>query len=341
MTTSVISRLLTNKSAIGQTRIEAVDESCAVAAGEVVVRLVSFGLSANNITYAALGDWLKYWQFFPTGVDGWGQMPVWGFADVVASGTDGIEVGERFYGYFPIRSLFRMKADRISERGFYDGVFHSTALPTAYNFYTRCSADPGYAPELEDYQMLFRPLFITSYMLADFLVDNSYFGANRLLVSSASAKTAYGTAYCLKNIAGIEVIGLTSARNKAFVEELGCYDSVLSYDEMGAITAGVATTYVDFSGDEDLRRAVHDMLGPDLVYDCFAGTAAHDRPLDPGTLKGPAPIFFFAPIQIKKRNVDWTPQGLQERYGKAEQDFYQTVSNPAAPWMTLVHHQGM
>jgi hypothetical protein len=58
-------------------------------------------LTTNNITYAAFGDALGYWQFFPTGEAGWGHMPVWGFADVAASQAPGIEPGERFFGFFP------------------------------------------------------------------------------------------------------------------------------------------------------------------------------------------------------------------------------------------------
>ena len=46
--------------------------------------------------------------------------------------------------------------------------------------------------------MIVRPLFITSFMLADFLQDNAFFGARQVVVSSASSKTAYGTAFCLQ-----------------------------------------------------------------------------------------------------------------------------------------------
>ena len=40
--------------------------------GEVRLAVDSFALTSNNITYAALGDAMNYWQFFPTGEDGWG-----------------------------------------------------------------------------------------------------------------------------------------------------------------------------------------------------------------------------------------------------------------------------
>ncbi len=66
--------------------------------------------------------------------------------------------------------------------------------------------------------MLVRPLFITSFMLADFLQDNAFFGARQLLISSASSKTAYGTAFCLAEERAMELLALTSVRNRGFVE---------------------------------------------------------------------------------------------------------------------------
>jgi len=53
--------------------------------GQVRVRVESFSLTANNITYAAFGDAMSYWQFWPTGDAGWGVVPVWGFGAVTES----------------------------------------------------------------------------------------------------------------------------------------------------------------------------------------------------------------------------------------------------------------
>lgn len=341
MANQTITRLLTDKANVGTTTIDVLNDDKALGDGEILVKVDQFGLSSNNITYAALGDFMNYWKFFPTGQDGWGHMPVWGFADVVASNVDGIAVGERFYGYFPVATRFRMAPIRVTERGFYDGAEHRLELVSAYNFYTRCSADAGYSPDMEEYQMLFRPLFITSFMLADYLEDNDCFGAKRLLVSSASSKTAYGTAYCLEGRDDLEVIALTSAKNKAFVEKLGCYDTVISYEELDTLERETPITYVDFSGDYDLRTRIHDYFGPSLVFDCFAGTAANTGERQEVNVSGPRPVFFFAPNQIKKRNADWTPQGFNERYGAAEKSFYARVSDAAHPWMTLSRHEGM
>jgi len=248
-----VTRLLTRKTALGETRLEQQREEISRAEPEILAQIKSFAITTNNITYAAFGDSMRYWQFFPSGQPKWGQMPVWGFADIVASNVPGLAVGERFYGYFPIASHLRMRPERVTPRGFYDGAGHRKDLTSAYNQYTRCSADPTYAADLESYQMLFRPLFLTSFMLADFLQDNGFFGASQLIVSSASSKTAYGTAFCLQDSEDVDLVGLTSAHHRTFVERLGCYGRVAEYDAISRLAVGSPTLYVDFSGDEALR----------------------------------------------------------------------------------------
>jgi hypothetical protein len=336
-----VTRLLTRKDDVGSTMIGTFDRPTTPADGEAILRLASFSLTTNNITYAAFGDAMNYWDFFPTGQAGFGHMPVWGFADVVASSVPGVEPGERFYGYFPIASHIVMRPERVSERGFYDGAEHRRALVSAYNQYARCSADPAYRPELESLQALYRPLFLTSFMLADFLSDNSFFGAKRLVFSSASAKTAYGAAFCLRNDAGVETIGLTSARNATFVAGLGCYASTLTYDALETLDAAVPTLYVDFAGDNALRARIHRHFGAALVHDCYVGSASNQNFLQPDDLPGPKPQFFFAPVQIKKRNADWGAAEVTSRYNAMQTRFFDHVSNVRPPWIDIVESAGL
>lgn len=60
----------------------------ALAEGQALLAVGEFALTANNVTYAALGDALRYWEFFPAG-EGLGIVPVWGFAEVLASRCPG------------------------------------------------------------------------------------------------------------------------------------------------------------------------------------------------------------------------------------------------------------
>ncbi len=316
--------------------------------GEVRLDIDKFALTSNNITYAAFGQAMNYWSFFPTAADdaGWGRIPVWGFATVVQSLHDQVEVGERLYGYYPMSSSLVVQPTRVSGAGFSDGASHRTDLHAVYNQYLRCSADPFYTPPSEDLQALLRPLFVTSWLIDDFLADNNFFGAldeprasGLMLLSSASSKTAYGTAFQLAQRPGLKVIGLTSSANVAFCESLGCYARVLSYEQLGDIDAGAPCIYIDFAGNAALRREIHGRFR-NLKYSSSIG-GTHVEHLGGGRdLPGPRATLFFAPAQIKKRHADWGAEGLSQRLLQAWRAFLATVNNPARPWVVLQQHRG-
>jgi hypothetical protein len=191
---------------------------------------------------------------------------------------------------------------------------------------TATSGDPAYEPAREDLQAVFRPLFMTSFMLADFLTDNAMFGASTVVLSSASSKTAYGTAFLLD---GVRRIGLTSPGNVSFTDSLGCYDAVSTYEELD-LPAG-PTVFVDIAGDPVLRRRVHE--GAQLVHSAVVGAAHHDATpdLQEKALPGPRPTFFFAPDQMRKRYADWGPDGVEEGHAQAWARF----APVAAGWVDL------
>jgi hypothetical protein len=309
--------------------------------GEVLLRVDSFAFTANNVTYAMFGDAMKYWQFFPTGDADWGMIPVWGFATVTASSVDGIKAGERFYGYYPMATQLVVQPERVAPGGFVDGAEHRAGLAAVYNQYSRCSTDPGYQAAQEAQQMILRPLFFTSFLIDDFLEDNRFYGAERVVLSSASSKTAYGTAFCLAQRKNIEVIGLTSRANLEFVRGLGCYHQVLTYDEVADVSANVATVYVDFSGNVNLRRDIHTHLGDALKYSASIGGTDWQHIGKVGELPGPRPTLFFAPAQIKKRIADWGGATLQAKLAAAWKDFMLPVTRPDQPWLHVVEAKGI
>ena len=309
--------------------------------GEVLLRVNCFAFTTNNVTYAMFGDAMKYWQFFPTGEADWGMIPVWGFATVETSRVDEIKVGERFYGYFPMATELIMQPDRVTPGGFVDGAEHRAALPLVYNQYSRCNTDPGYHPQREGQQMILRPLFFTSFLIDDFLEDNQFFGAQRVLLSSASSKTAYGTAFCLSQRKNVEVVGLTSPANLDFVRGLGCYHEVLTYDEVSDLSATDTTVYVDFSGNVNRRREIHTHLGGALKYSASIGGTDWEHLGKVGDLLGPRPTLFFAPSQIKKRIADWGGATLQGKLAAAWQDFMVPVTRSDQPWLCVVGAKGV
>ncbi|MCF8176979.1 MAG: DUF2855 family protein, partial [Sulfuritalea sp.] len=116
---------------------------------QIRLQVEKFALTSNNITYAAFGEAMSYWDFFPA-ADGWGRIPVWGFARVVESRHADIQVGEKFYGYYPMSTSVILQAHRVASKGFMDGAEHRAALHAVYNSYTKCDTDPFYSRETED-----------------------------------------------------------------------------------------------------------------------------------------------------------------------------------------------
>ena len=294
----------------------------ALADGEALLRVDRVGLTANNVTYAVLGEAMRYWEFFPPeprGLDGrWGLPPLWGFAEVVASTVEGVEPGRRIYGYLPPAGHLVVRPDRVDESGFRDASTHRAGLPSPYNAYRSTDGDPAYRAEQEDLLILFRPLFFTSFMLADQVVDNDWYGAESLVLSSASSKTAYAAAFELHG-RGHRLIGLTSPGNLAFTRSLGCYDDVLAYDDIAALDV-VPTVYLDLSGAPAHRAALRAHLGDRLVRDIAVGLTRQTPNADA------AEEVFFAPVQMRKRSRDWGRDGLDARFADAWQRFSQVVS---------------
>ena len=325
------------------------EPDAALAEGQVLVRIEHFALTSNNITYAAFGEAMNYWQFFPVPAEAdgsaWGCIPVWGFGVVAESLHPGVTVGERLYGYWPMASHAVLQPARVSPAGFADGAAHRAGLHAVYNQYLRCSADPFYSADSEALQALLRPLFVTAWLIDDFLADNAFFGSTSaaqrgaMLLSSASSKTAYATAALLAQRPEVEVIGLTSAANAAFCRSLGVYGRVLAYEDLDTLAAGTPCVYVDFAGNADLRRSVHGRFGA-LAYSCSIGGTHVDQLGGARDLPGPKPTLFFAPAQVKKRSAEWGGAELNRRMVEAWHAFRARVADPAAPWIVVQQHRG-
>ncbi|MGI8460598.1 MAG: DUF2855 family protein [Solirubrobacterales bacterium] len=321
--------------------------------GEALLSVSRFGLTANNITYTVFGDAMNYWDFFPA-EDGWGRMPVWGFADVVASNAEGVAEGKRVYGYFPPSSHLIVRPDRADEAGFLDSSPHRAALPVVYNHYVFTDTDPNYDSDSEDAQMLLRPLFATSFLLDDQLADPMqmgssrtgreaedsaavvpFFGASTVVLSSASSKTALAAAFLIARRDGPALVGLTSASRVGFVEGTGTYGRVVPYEEIGTLGDGPAV-YLDFSGDADLRGTVHAHYGDELAHSFTIGATHWDKMAGGGELPGPTPTFFFAPDRAAKRTTDWGGDGLRERIAEAWKPFVEWSGS----WLEVSRAEG-
>ena len=310
-----------------------------LADGTCLLRIDKFALTANNITYAVAPDAMGYWNFFPTDTEGFGRVPVWGYAEVIASAHPQIATGTRVYGYLPMSTHLLIQPGQINDYGMLDVSPHRQAMSAIYNQYSFTTRDPAYAPENEAAISLFRPLFTTSFLLDDWHRRENCFGASTLVLSSASSKTALGMAFLMARDKpeGLTIVGLTSPGNVDFTQSLGCYDQVLPYSDLETLPR-TKTAFVDMAGDADLLRRVHAHFDDTLTSSCRVGlthwqtTSNHIE----GLTGGPKPAFFFAPTYAQERIKDWTPQGFQQRVGTASAAFYKS----AATWVQISAHNG-
>jgi len=303
--------------------------------GQALLRVETFGMTANNVTYAVFGEAMSYWDFFPA-EDGWGRVPMWGFAEVERSEAEGVEAGTRLYGYLPPSSHLVVTPAGVGEAGFVDGSPHRAALPSAYHRYLATGADLFYRADTEDVQMLLRPLFFTSFLVDDQLADDDLIARGPLVISSASSKTALAAAFLLAKRQGVETIGLTSQHSAEFVEGLGIYGRVVTYDAIDSLERGPAT-YVDVAGDADVRQAVHSHYGDELIQSMAVGaTHWEEFGKDAGELAGPQPTLFFAPDRVTKRSADWGRAELEKRVADAWHPFCEWMEG----WLTVNRADG-
>lgn len=318
-----------------------VEQDLTLRPGGAILKVEHFALTANNITYAVAGEGMQYWNFFPAPEAGYGVIPVWGFGTVVESTAEGIATGERFYGYYPFASHVAVEPVRVSGDGFTDGAAHRQPMAAVYNNYKRTSADPLYDAETEAEQMLLRPLFTTSFAIDDMLDDNGYFGAKAVILTSASSKTAYAAAFFLKKRKGVEVIGLTSRANTMFVKGLGCYDRVVTYENIASLDAGVPVAVVDMAGNPKVRSALHKHCRDNLKFDLGVGITNWDadRSAAAEELPGAKPMMFFAPTQIAKRRKELGTQVFDEKMTSAWRDFVATATDQKNPWIRVIRER--
>ena len=274
--------------------------------GEVLVSIDKFGLTANNVSYAVSGKAIGYWGYYPA-EDNWGKVPVWAMADIIESECEGIESGERIWGFFPMSSHVVLKPGQIKKQTFADMAEHRQNLPLFYNQYQRTEAEPEYLKTLEDERCLLFPLFATSFILNDFLEDNDFFDAEQILIGSVSSKTGFGLASFLTQNEKFEgqVVGLTSTGNVDFVKALKCCEKIVVYGDEAQIDTSKSSAFVDMSGNGELVKTLHEHLQNNMVQSIGVGATHWNEKRARGDMPGAKPAFFFAPAQMDKRDKEW------------------------------------
>ncbi|NOX74736.1 MAG: DUF2855 family protein [Alphaproteobacteria bacterium] len=307
-----------------------------LADGAARLQIEGFALTANNVTYAATGEVIGYWKFFPTDDPATGIVPVWGFARVIESRSAHLEVGQRLYGFFPMASHLDITPEPRGANVVIDAAPHRRDLPPVYNAYTRAGASDAADDALKS---IFYPLLLTSYLLFDFLKDNDWFKAEQIIISSASSKTGLGLCKYLAEARpdGPRVIGLTSKGNRAFVQGLDACDQIATYGAFEQEIAQIPSVYVDMAGNADIRGRLHHHLGENMLHSAAVGTSHWDKFEPTGDLPGARPRFFFAPSQVEKRRADWGPGQIEKRLEGA----WRRVAQDSLDWMKIEISQGL
>ncbi len=295
--------------------------------GGALLAVRRFAFTANNITYALCGETFDYWRYFPA-PDGWGRIPVWGIAEVSHTRTPALSEGERVYGFLPTSTHLPVLPDDMRDTGFLDAAQHRASLPRTYNEYVRIDRDPNYDHATADLHLILRPLFSLSFFMAAFLMDNGFFGATRVLISSASSKTALGLAFLLdrQRTARVEIIGLTGSGNAIALAGLGRYDQVLSYPQIDQLPTNVPSIFVDIAGDPQITEAVHRRLASALTHSSAVGFTRGRPQGGVPDLPGPRPEFFFTPAHILARRKSWGTDELRRRLVEAWTSFLAEIA---------------
>lgn len=271
-------QILVSRSDPYDAQVEAVPDGCGS-----VLAVDRFALTANVLTYATAHDSFGYWSIFPGG-SGRGALPTWGEARVLVSDNPALTVGDRLFGLVPMGERLALRPAK-TRAGVRDLSEHRATTDPAYNLYFHAT---GSVAEREA-NLLFRPLLSAGVTLNAWLRHNNWFGADRVIVTSASSKTALGFAMLAAD--AIKITGITSAANRAFVEDTGTYIDVRSYDDRRAFGAE-RTTIVDFTGDPELVAEIVGSLGARSARVVRVGgthwTAGHLVKAD----------IFFAPTEI-------------------------------------------
>jgi len=303
--------------------------------GQIRLSVERFAITTNNVTYAVAGDMLDYWGFFPTD-EPWGRLPAMGLSSVAESAHPEIAVGGRYFGFSSMSSECVIDA-RASGTGFRDIGAHRGDHAPIYTSFLSTADDKLFDESKPDEYLVFKGLFLTSFLADDYLADSNFGGATQTLITSASSKTSISLAACIARRDDQRSIGLTSDRNRNFVEGLELYDEVICYDQIDQLDPSVPSGMVDMAGNSTVRTDVHTAFDESLRFSLTVGSTHWEAPRRVvSELPGPKPEFFFAPGQSAKRSAEWGADELESRIASS----FHKLLDHAEGWLTVEHRTG-
>ena len=180
--------------------------------------------------------------------------PCWGRCKVYRSNHPKIKEGSTYYGFWPIAAYSVRRVRDADSESFiaYQDLPKFTGPREWLKLIRMDDTESLYA--LENYE--YWKIGIT---YARELKDMDYFGARRLVISSASSASGQCIAMCLKEInPSFTVVGLTSPRNYQFVSDMPYFDEVCTYEEVKSAPNTGKSLYFDALGWEGVTQDVLD-----------------------------------------------------------------------------------
>jgi hypothetical protein len=222
---------------------------------------------------------------------------------------------------------------QLSRNGFIDAGAHREKHAMAYRAFDKV---PDIKGENDNALLIFRGLFMTSFLAEDFLREQNFYDATQVLITSASSKTSIALAHCLRANSTMRVVGLTSDANVDFVNGVGEYHDVVTYGDITSLDPSIQTVIVDMAGNPEIVASIHTHFGESLKYSCSIGATHWDQTSHRVDTPGPKPQFFFAPSQISKRSKEWGREELNSRLETALTTFIEGSKQ----WLRIKHLHG-
>jgi hypothetical protein len=251
---------------------------------------------------------------------------------VSESANPDVAVGGRYFGFFPVGNEHILQA-QLSRNGFIDAGAHREKHAMAYRAFDKVSDIEG---ENDNAMLIFRGLFMTSFLAEDFLREQNFFDTTQVLITSASSKTSIALAHCLRANSTMRVNGLTSDANIDFVTSIGEYHDIAAYSDISAMDTEVPTVLMDMAGNPEIVAGIHTHFGESLKYSCSIGATHWDQTSHRVDIPGPKPQFFFAPSQLSKRGKEWGREELNNRLETALNTFIEGSKQ----WLRIEHARG-
>jgi hypothetical protein len=298
--------------------------------GAVRLGVEALALTSINVSYATLGERAGYLTTFPA-PPGFGRVPAWGFAVVEASAHGDVAVGSRYFGLLPMSTDLTVRPAPTETGSFLDTSAHRGGLDDVYRRYRPA----GESDDLDPLRTVVQTIYPGCFHLADHVTGmNADAGPLTVVLSSASSKTAIGTAELLAQEPGIRTHGLTSPVNIAFTAGLGAYDKVSAYDDLDSLATDGPAVFLDFTRNPDLVTSVHHLLGSRLRRTVLTGGTHSVQPLElPGL---PKPERFFAPAAQTLQRTKVGDLAYEQRFAAGEKEFLRR----AAEWLRVDERSG-